>query len=306
MRKIIIASFVALAVAATSCDYLETVPSTFDELDITFDVADSDPDTKAIKLTWQEGDEILIGFRNNTENGQQAKLKYISGVWRVVQKPSGLNLEVGRTINFDAIHFPGTISYDKNMTSEEQLGYAGGSVRVKRNIVSGALTGTGVLPLGTINLNEKLNSNEYQVVVPGISASTPYTLNVTCNGRLSATKGRENWASSYDCAYSAFHFPYFYTSGSGLTYGGGIQGVKGVANADGVAFACSFTDAAARKSSEVKDTDPYKYVFSLYDGESIYYYTIAKNSEKTIAAGKAIKLPAFDGKGAQTYWKTRL
>ena len=82
--------------------------------------------------------------------------------------------------------------------------------------------------------------------------------------------------------------------------------IKGVANADGVAFTCYYNDPSGRYDSEVKDTDPYKYVFSLYDGKTYYYYTIPKDSEKVIAAGKAIKLPTFDGKGSKTKWKTSL
>ncbi len=53
-------------------------------------------------------------------------------------------------------------------------------------------------------------------------------------------------------------------------------------------------------------TSPYKYVFALSDGTQLYYYTIENTSPKTIAEKSAIKLPPFDGKGAQTYWKTTL
>lgn len=291
---------VAMIAAFASCNKIETAAPSFDELNLSFDVADPASDTKAIKTSWEEGDEILILFRDKTANGQQAKLKYVSGDWTVVQKPSGLDLAVGNTIKFYAIHFPGTISYDVSASSAEQMGYVGGNVRVKTGLTSGALTEGGVLPLGTINLDKKLNDAEYQVVVPGISATTLYSLCITCNGRLDPRAGRENNPYSGTYSYIETYQPYF--TGSGFSYSGGLSASKGVANADGVAFTC-YTHTPS--SSDV-EASAYKYVFSLYDGENYYYYTIAKSSEKEIAAGKAIKLPAFDGKGAQENWKTSL
>ena len=307
MKKNIFAAMVVLATAFASCETIETDSKYFDELDLTFDVADPVSDTRAIKSAWEEGDEILIVFYEKVENGQQAKLKYTSGQWTLVQKPSGLGLEAGSTISFDAIHFPGSIGYDKysNTDYEEQLGYAGGNVRKLYGQRSGELTADGVLPLGTIALDSKLSDSEYQIVVPGISASDSYTMAVTCNGHFSSIAGKENTPYSFGCAYAQVYFPYFSSKGT-ITFGGGLKPVKGVANADGVAFTCYYNEPSGRFDSEVKDTDPYKYVFSLYDGETYYYYTIPKASEKVIAAGKAIKLPTFDGKGSKTNWKTSL
>ena len=113
MKKNIFAAMVVLATAFASCETIETDSKSFGELDLTFDVADPVSDTKAIKSAWEEGDEILIVFYEKVENGQQAKLKYTSGQWTLVQKPSGLGLEAGSTIKFKAIHFPGSIGYDK-------------------------------------------------------------------------------------------------------------------------------------------------------------------------------------------------
>ena len=206
-----------------------------------------------------------------------------------------------------AVHFPGSIEDDKidNTDYYEQLGYAGGNVRILKEQRSGELTADGVLPLGTIALDSKLSDSEYQIVVPGISASDSYTMAVTCNGHFSSIAGRENTPYSFGCAYAQVYFPYFSSKGT-ITFGGGLKPVKGVANADGVAFTCYYNEPSGRFDSEVKDTDPYKYVFSLYDGETYYYYTIPKDSDKVIAAGKAIKLPTFDGKGSKTNWKTSL
>lgn len=301
MKKSFIAAFIAIA-AFASCNKIETAAPSFDELDITFDIADPDPDTKAIKTSWEEGDEILILFENKTENGQQAKLRYVSGEWKVTQKPSNLGLSGNVSIRFLAIHFPGTISYDSTKDPKNQLGYVGGNVRIAKQQTSGVLTSRGVLPLGTINLDQKLNSDEIQIVVPGISAKDFYSLSVTNNGHIIKSSGEENEPYSYGCSYLASYYPYFdgYVT---ITYGGGIGVIKGVANADGVAFTGYYNDPAARSDSEVKDTDPYKYVFTLFDGENYYHYTLPKNSKKTLAAGKAIKLPAFDGKGSQTNWK---
>lgn len=307
MRKNIFAAMVVLATAFSSCETIETDSKSFDELDLTFDVADPVSDTRAIKSAWEEGDEILIVFYEKVEKGQQAKLKYTSGQWTLVQKPSGLGLEAGSTISFDAIHFPGSIGYDKysNTDYEEQLGYAGGNVRLLRYQTSGKLTADGVLPLGTIALDSKLSGSEYQIVVPGINASDSYTMAVTCNGHFSSIAGRENTPYSFGCAYAQVYYPYFNSYGN-ITFGGGLYPVKGVANADGVAFTCYYNDPSASYDPEVADTNPYKYVFSLYDGETYYYYTIPKASEKVIEAGKAIKLPTFDGKGSKTNWKTSL
>ena len=307
MKKTIFAAMVVLATAFASCETIETDSRSFDELDLTFDVADPVSDTRAIKSAWEEGDEILIVFYQKVEKGQQAKLKYTSGQWTLVQKPSDLGLEAGSTISFDAIHFPGSIGYDKysNTDYEEQLGYAGGNVRLLRYQTSGKLTADGVLPLGTIALDSKLNNREYQIVVPGINASDSYTMAVTCNGHFSSMAGRENTPYSFGCAYAEVYIPYIDDYGN-ITYGGGLMPAKGVANADGVAFTCYYFDPTVRADSQVKDTDPYKYVFSLYDGKTYYYYTIPKASEKVIAAGKAIKLPTFDGKGSKTNWKTSL
>ena len=307
MKKNIFAAMVVLATAFASCETIETDSRSFGELDLTFDVADPVSDTKAIKSAWEEGDEILIVFYQKVEKGQQAKLKYTSGQWTLVQKPSGLGLEAGSTISFDAIHFPGSIGYDKysNTDYEEQLGYAGGNVRLLRYQTSGKLTADGVLPLGTIALDSKLSGSEYQIVVPGISASDSYTMAVTCNGHFSSIAGRENTPYSFGCAYAQVYYPYFNSYGN-ITFGGGLYPVKGVANADGVAFTCYYNDPSASYDPEVADTNPYKYVFSLYDGGTYYYYTIPKDSDKVIAAGKAIKLPTFDGKGSKTNWKTSL
>ena len=307
MKKTIFAAMVVLATAFASCETIETDSKSFDELDLTFDVADPVSDTKAIKSAWEEGDEILIVFYEKVENGQQAKLKYTSGQWTLVQKPSGLGLEAGSTIKFKAIHFPGSIGYDKidNTDYYEQLGYAGGNVRILKEQRSGELTADGVLPLGTIALDSKLSGSEYQIVVPGINASDSYTMAVTCNGHLSSIAGRENTPYSFGCAYAQVYFPYFSSKGT-ITFGGGLKPVKGVANADGVAFTCYYNDPSASYDPEVADTNPYKYVFSLYDGKKYYYYTIPKDSDKVIAAGKAIKLPTFDGKGSKTNWKTSL
>ena len=307
MRKNIFAAMVVLATAFASCETIETDSRSFGELDLTFDVADPVSDTRAIKSAWEEGDEILIVFYQKVEKGQQAKLKYTSGKWTLVQKPSDLGLEAGSTISFDAIHFPGSIGYDKysNTDYEEQLGYAGGNVRLLRYQTSGKLTADGVLPLGTIALNSKLSGSEYQIVVPGINASDSYTMAVTCNGHFSSIAGRENTPYSFGCAYAQVYFPYFNSYGN-ITFGGGLYPVKGVANADGVAFTCYYNDPSASYDPEVADTNPYKYVFSLYDGTKYYYYTIPKDSDKVIAAGKAIKLPTFDGKGSKTNWKTSL
>lgn len=307
MKKTIFAAMVVLATAFASCETIETDSRSFDELDLTFDVADPVSDTRAIKSAWEEGDEILIVFYQKVEKGQQAKLKYTSGQWTLVQKPSDLGLEAGSTISFDAIHFPGSIGYDKysNTDYEEQLGYAGGNVRLLRYQTSGKLTADGVLPLGTIALDSKLSGSEYQIVVPGINASDSYTMAVTCNGHFSSIAGRENTPYSFGCAYAQVYFPYFNSYGN-ITFGGGLYPVKGVANADGVAFTCYYNDPSASYDPEVADTNPYKYVFSLYDGKTYYYYTIPKASEKVIAAGKAIKLPTFDGKGSKTNWKTSL
>lgn len=307
MKKNIFAAMVVLATAFASCETIETDSKSFDELDLTFNVADPVSDTRAIKSAWEEGDEILIVFYQKVGKGQQAKLKYTSGQWTLVQKPSGLGLEAGSTISFDAIHFPGSIGYDKysNTDYEEQLGYAGGNVRLLRYQTSGKLTADGVLPLGTIALDSKLSGSEYQIVVPGINASDSYTMAVTCNGHLSSIAGRENTPYSFGCAYAQVYYPYFNSYGN-ITFGGGLYPVKGVANADGVAFTCYYNDPSASYDPEVADTNPYKYVFSLYDGKKYYYYTIPKDSDKVIAAGKAIKLPAFDGKGSKTNWKTSL
>ena len=308
MRKNIFAAMVVLATAFASCETIETDSKSFDELDLTFEVADPVSDTRAIKSAWEEGDEILIVFYQKVEKGQQAKLKYTSGKWTLVQKPSDLGLKEGSTISFNAIHFPGSIGYEKyvdDTDNTKQLGYAGGSVRVRRYQTSGKLTADGVLPLGTIALDSKLNDKEYQIVVPGINASDSYTMAVTCNGNIGRTTGTENTPVNGGCSYAQYNLPYFNGNG-GITYGGGFLPIKGVANADGVAFTCYYNDPSGRYDSQVKDTDPYKYVFSLYDGETYYYYTIPKASEKVIAAGKAIKLPTFDGKGSKTNWKTSL
>lgn len=307
MRKNIFAAMVVLATAFASCETIETDSNSFDELDLTFEVADPVSDTRAIKSAWEEGDEILIVFDEKVEKGQQAKLKYTSDKWTLVQKPSGLGLEAGSTISFDAIHFPGSIGYDKysNTDYEEQLGYAGGSVRVLRYQTSGKLTADGVLPLGTIALDSKLSDSEYQIVVPGINVSDSYTMAVTCNGHFSSIAGRENTPYSFGCAYAQVYYPYVNSYGD-ITFGGGLDPVKGVANADGVAFTCYYNDPSKSYDPEVADTNTYKYVFSLYDGETYYYYTIPKASEKVIEAGKAIKLPTFDGKGSKTNWKTSL
>ena len=307
MKKNIFAAMVVLATAFASCETIETDSRSFDELDLTFDVADPVSDTRAIKSAWEEGDEILIVFYQKVEKGQQAKLKYTSGQWTLVQKPSGLGLEAGSTIKFKAIHFPGSIGYDKidNTDYYEQLGYAGGNVRILKEQRSGELTADGVLPLGTIALDSKLSDSEYQIVVPGISASDSYTMAVTCNGHFSSIAGKENTPYSFGCAYAQVYYPYFNSYGN-ITFGGGLYPVKGVANADGVAFTCYYNDPSASYDPEVADTNPYKYVFSLYDGGTYYYYTIPKDSEKVIAAGKAIKLPTFDGKGSKTNWKTSL
>ena len=153
-----------------------------------------------------------------------------------------------------------------------------------------------MIDIGTISL-EKGVDKAFQVVVPGISAEDNYTLSVTCDGNhITAENNYGGFSNSYGMRY----VPYPMAHG-GITYGGRPNNVYGISNPDGVEFFFPL-----RENPSGAAASPYKYVFALSDGTQLYYYTIAKTSDKTIADKSAIKLPAFDGKTTNTHWKTTL
>ena len=156
----------------------------------------------------------------------------------------------------------------------------------------------GVIDIGTISLKKGVDK-AFQVVVPGISSGDNYTLSVTCDGIVTDAEDNSGMQSN---SYVRRCYPYLKNNGA-IEFGTGYDNVYGISNPDGVEF---FFEINSRISGEKVTASLYKYVFSLSDGTQLYYYTIAKTSDKTIADKSAIKLPVFDGKGAQTYWKTTL
>ena len=305
MKKTVFAIIASAAAILASCSKVESTTPNMGAADITFDVADFGAETKAIKSSWEDGDEIMIMFYEKTENGQQARLRYESGSWTVIQKPEGLGLSTGETIQYNAFCSVGEITYDKSAT--KRFSYVGGPVRKTDGwVTSGAVLSDGTIPLGTISLNKKLYVDEFQVVIPGISAADKsYNLCITCNGAVRGA-GSLNYSSNSTpsaAQYSQSRYPSADTTYGEISFGGGWSPVPGAKNTDGVVFTMDFNDCS---SSDAATASSYKYVFSLSDGTNLYYYTIAKDSSLTLAAGKAIKLPTFDGTGAKTYWKTSL
>ena len=284
------------ALALSSCKKEEKTNVVVKEIsDVTFTVAS--PDTKAVKTAWAAGDEIMIFFYDKVEVGQQAKLRYDGSVWKLVQKPNGLSYAPGTNVGwYSAIHYPGEIVYNgQNDDYKKIMNYRAGVVLWKNNNRFN-VNSEGVIELGTISLT-KMGNKTFQVVVPWISAEDNYTLSVTCNGQV--VSAERNYGD-YSISYGEKYYPF---PNGGLTYGGGVYlNTYGVENASGTEFyfwLCSTTPSAAA-------TSKYKYVFALSDGTQLYYYTIAKTSDKTIADKSAIKLPRFDGKTTNTHWKTTL
>ena len=297
MKKTLTLIAALAALALSSCKKEEKTNVVVKEIsDVTFTVAS--PDTKALKSGWEAGDEIMIFFRDKTDVGQQAKIRYDGSTWQLVQKPSNLSYEPGTSVErYYAIHYPGEIVYNgQNDDCKKIMNYRAGVVLYKNNNYFN-VSNEGVIELGTISLT-KMGNKTFQVVVPWISAEDNYTLSVTCNGQVSSA---ERNYGDYSNSYVEKYFPYPNSHGV-LTYGGGINNTYGVENASGTEFYFwlrSTTPSAAA-------TSKYKYVFALSDGTQLYYYTIPKDSPKTIADKSAIKLPRFDGKTTKTHWKTTL
>lgn len=314
MKKHIISMFMLAVAAFASCSKVETpeeapVPN-YGEADVIFsvdDYYDGMEDTKAVKKSWKNGDEIMVFFYEKAGAGQQAKLRREDYEWKLVERPKGLGLSPGDFIRFEAIHFPGTIIYDPTKDNEEQLNYQGGPVRMawKRYYEDGSASycraevlDDGEIYLGKLSLKETL-WDEFQVVVPGISVEDGYVLSVVRDTKYQTPS---NLSDQYT-TYSGYNYPYINTDYCSLTNGGGYGDVKGVSNSDGVAFVSPYNTYCI---SHITDSDEFKYIFCLSDGETIYYYTIPKGSTKTLGVGKAIKLPTFDGKTSKVNWKTSL
>ena len=257
------------------------------------------PDTKAVKTAWAADDEIMIFFQDKVEVGQQAKLRYNGSVWELVQKPQGLSYAPGTKNKYYSIHYPGSIVYNgQDDEWGKRMNYRAGIVLVNEgnDVKFNVSAEGGVIELGRISLKRRAYQ-AFQVVVPGIRVEDNYTLSVTCNGRYITA---ENNSGGFSNSYGLRYYPYPLAHG-GINYGGGIGNVYGTSNPDGVEFFFPLNENPSEAAASL-----YKYVFALSDGTQLYYYTIAKTSDKTIADKSAIKLPAFDGKGAQTYWKTTL
>ena len=296
MKKTLTLIAALAALALSSCKKEEKTNVVVKEIsDVTFTVAS--PDTKALKSNWEAGDEIMIFFRDKTDVGQQAKIRYNGSIWQLVQKPSNLSYAPGTNVGrYSAIHYPGEIVYNgQNDDYEKIMNYRAGVVLYKNNDYFN-VSNEGVIELGTISLT-KMGNKTFQVVVPWISAEDNYTLSVTCNGQV---RSAERNYGDYSNSYGGKNYPYPDSDG-GLTYGGGMDNTYGVENASGTEFYFwLYSDPSAAATSK------YKYVFALSDGTQLYYYTIPKGSSKTIADKSAIKLPRFDGKTTNTHWKTTL
>lgn len=294
MKKTLFIITALAALSLASCKKEEKTETIKEISDIRFEVAQ--PGTKAVKSNWEKGDEIMILFYEKMEVGQQAKLRYDGSVWQVVQKPKNLSYAPGTNVDtYEALHYPGEMVYNgQDDDWQKIMNYHAGIVLWQNRGKRFDVSSEGVINLGTITL-ESMNNKVFQVVVPGITAEENYSLSVTCNGSYITAENNTGYeANSY--VYKCW--PYFDKI---LTYGGGFHPIYGVKNPDGV----EFLFCLLRTPTEAA-TSPYKYVFALSDGTQLYYYTIENTSPKTIAEKSAIKLPPFDGKGAQTYWKTTL
>ena len=300
MKKtfLIVSAFAALFLAA--CNKIEKTEQVKEITDITFTVAS--PDTKAVKTAWAAGDEIMIFFEGKVEVGQQAKLRYDGSFWKLVQKPNGLSYTPGiiRAGRYYSVHYPGSIIYNGQDDDRRKImNYRAGISLANKEADSYFDVSTeGVIELGTISLKKGVRK-AFQVVVPGISSGDNYTLSVTCDGIVTDAEDNSGMQSN---SYVRRCYPYLKNNGA-IEFGTEYDNVYGISNPDGVEF---FFEINSRISGEKVAASLYKYVFSLSDGTQLYYYTIAKTSDKTIADKSAIKLPVFDGKGAQTYWKTTL
>ena len=292
MKKTLTLIAALAALALSSCKKEEKTNVVVKEIsDVTFTVAS--PDTKALKSNWEAGDEIMIFFRNKTDVGQQAKIRYNGSIWQLVQKPSNLSYAPGTNVErYYAIHYPGEIVCRDGYN----LNYRAGVVLWKRDNFFN-VSNEGVIELGTITLKKMIAGGAFRVVVPGIRAEDNYTLSVTCDGQVSSAKDNfGTWSNSYERTWC---YPFF---NGNLNYAGTVANISGETRPDGTEFYFGLIspDPSAVAASK------YKYVFALSDGTQLYYYTIPKGSPKTIADKSAIKLPRFDGKTTNTHWKTTL
>ena len=111
MKKTLFIITALAALSLASCKKEEKTETIKEISDIRFEVAQ--PDTKAVKSNWEEGDEIMILFYEKMEVGQQAKLRYDGSVWQVVQKPKNLSYAPGTNVDtYEALHYPGEMVYN--------------------------------------------------------------------------------------------------------------------------------------------------------------------------------------------------
>lgn len=298
MKKIIFTAIALASFASAACNKIEKTAEPKEITDIKFSV--EEPDTKALKTDWAAGDEIMVFFEGKLEEGQQAILRYDGSAWQVAQKPNVSYASGNEVARYCALHYPGEIVYKKVDTDSKKLNYRAGVVLWAKAANQFFDVGEGgIIDLKTITL-KKIGGPAFQVVVPGISVDDNYTLSVTCNGKYISA---QNNYGRYDNSYCVTLYPYP-NEYAELTFVERIAlNIYGVSNPDGVEFFCSFY---SNPSEAGEAGNQYKYVFALSDGTQLYYYTIPKASAKTIANKSAIKLPVFDGKGAQVNWKTTL
>ncbi len=254
-------------------------------LKVVFSVADKvglEADTKAIKNSWADGDQILLLFKpdNKTSllpfenNLNSIKLTYNGGKWNA----SDFNGDVASLSTggyFAGVYHYGEVSFGAADNNNKVFleNYIGGDYLE----CNGSYTiSDGAIDLGTISMTR--SAHAYMISVRNLaSVDGPWTLTVGDNNNMSIML--------YDVAFAEYSLFMYANDSAG--------GLRRIANYDTAGGVVNDTDISFRfeKGSDYKGN---KYYFTISNGVDAYVLVKEEVTNETLQAGKAYYLPSID------------
>lgn len=286
MKKIV---FMALAFAAVlSCTKTK---SESDELyqDVRVNISVEGPETKALKTGWENGDVINIWFDGHASVTPDMTITYDGSKWNpskvLTSVLDALPASGGKLVAIWEGYNDLAGSYKATVAGEFVNFYSKNADKMVLCWMPIAFTYDSATKTITATLSSQRSRRSAQITVPGISAGD-WTLECPVLAKANYFAVREGESSIvYQGAFS-----------SGTP-------ASGYSAADGYVFVFAEIATAARTAGSAE------FVFTLSDGTDSYEYNagtkpIVYSSGNTGAFPfMAVKLPTFDGEGAQTNWK---
>lgn len=318
MKKLfMVAMAIVVAAGFVACTKEDVSAPTYK---VEFTVGDKggfDVNSRAVKTAWAAGDQIMVAFmpQGQTEYMVEATtsnklfvIEFNGSAWAAKR---GLTPEeftaIGSKGNFVAVHYrvTGTDVLGVGMVAAANAyylaNYHGGEILE----YEGNYTVTdGVLALGNFDMSLALGGDQFQVSVPGIGfeGSRPWRMSILKNTYVSGDITGYNFGNIVHLKNAAAGFSTINGASSFGDYSRAEYVINGTNDASYV-FRPNTSD-----DSDVAVYGKYKFFIMNEDLSKAYVYTVDRQFVAgaylvTLEAGKAYVLPAFDGDGAQTYWK---